>query len=451
MNEPIDVKSKLEIFLGLEKEVRAAKDVRTISFIISNLSKRLLPYSQAFVWQKAAMGFNVIAFSATSSINNKAPYIVWLQTNVIPWLRNKYKDKAVIVNKADLSDELMRVWDTYLPDYIIYCPFKNFFGADADAGAVFISETPWNENHLTITTELQQLYEHAWQLVSRPEQKKIIMRLFTKKKRYGMIVGSIIMIIIILLLPVRQTVLANAEVAPKNPILISSSIEGIIQTIAVEPNQLVKQNQLLFTLDKVTLENNYQQAQAALLVAEERYRRAYQGAYNDPKAKADILVLDQDVKKAKNDLEYAKTLLERSQITAPAAGIIIFSSPKYWLGRPIKIGEQVMLLAIEKDKKLDIEVPQADMISIQHGDAVNFYPDIDPLNSIKATVDYASYIATPTANNKLDYYVAANFEAGENIPRYGAHGTAKLYGRRVTLFFYIFKRPLIYLQSKLGI
>ncbi len=92
-----------------------------------------------------------------------------------------------------------------------------------------------------------------------------------------------------------------------------------------------------------------------------------------------------------------------------------------------------------------------DMIEIHQNDKVKFFPDVNPLHAITAQVDYASFVATATPAGKLNYYVAANFNEKKNIPRYGAHGTAKIYGHYVSLFFYLFKRPLIYIQSKLGV
>lgn len=136
---------------------------------------------------------------------------------------------------------------------------------------------------------------------------------------------------------------------------------------------------------------------------------------------------------------------------APEDGIIIFSAPKDWLGKPIKVGEQVMLLASEDQKKLDIEIPQSDMIQIKPGDNIKFYPDINPLHALYAKVNYASFVAVPANDNKLKYYVSATFDPDQTIPRYGSHGTAKLYGNRVSLFFYLFKRPIIWLQSMVGI
>ena len=36
------------------------------------------------------------------------------------------------------------------------------------------------------------------------------------------------------------------------------------------------------------------------------------------------------------------------------------------------------------------------------------------------------------------------------IPRIGLRGTAKVYGEKVSLFYYLFRRPITYLRQHLG-
>jgi hypothetical protein len=121
------------------------------------------------------------------------------------------------------------------------------------------------------------------------------------------------------------------------------------------------------------------------------------------------------------------------------------------LGKPVKIGEQVMLLAGVNNKQLDINVAVDDMIPMKESDNVRFFPNVDPLRSLDAKIDYASYIAAPGRDQTLTYFVAAQFNPNQKILRYGLRGTAKVYGSRVTLFFYLFRRPIAFLQSFLGV
>ncbi len=444
-------KNIFKAFLRLEKEVRASKDVRHLAFVMANHSNHILPYTQAVVWKKTITGYSILSISATSSVNHKSPYIVWLEKNLIPELSNKFSDHVTNVSKDVISTKLKKDWEEYLTDYLIYCPFRSFKGDEVEGGILFIHATAWPEGQTQIVEELRLVFEHTWQLTNQPQKEKWVKKFFSKKKRRYILATILVILIALFAIPVRQTVLAPAEITPKDPILVSSSIEGIINQIDVKPNQQVNQGQILFSLDKITLENKYQQAEKALSVSEEKYRRAYQDAYNNPKSKAELAVLKAEMEKATNELNYSKLLLARSNIKAQHEGIVIFSSPKYWLGRPVKVGEQVMLLAGKDNKQLEVNIPQASMIQINPGDEVKFFPDVDPLSAIGAKVNYASFVATASETGELTYYVSATFNDNKNLPRYGAHGTAKIYGKPVSLFFYLFKRPIVFIQSHLGL
>jgi hypothetical protein len=50
----------------------------------------------------------------------------------------------------------------------------------------------------------------------------------------------------------------------------------------------------------------------------------------------------------------------------------------------------------------------------------------------------------------LSYKISASFE-GEEIPRIGLRGTAKIYGSRVTLFYYLFRKPITFVRQLIGV
>ena len=91
-----------------------------------------------------------------------------------------------------------------------------------------------------------------------------------------------------LTIPVRQTVLAPAEIAAEDPGVVSASLNGVIEKIYVKPNQQVKQGQKLFSLDEIVLQNDFEESMKTLDVTREKYRRAYQHAYVKKENKAQI-------------------------------------------------------------------------------------------------------------------------------------------------------------------
>ncbi len=441
--------SLFERIYWLEKQVRQAHSLKHLAFIIANHSKKFIPYAQAAIWQKAPLGLRIYAISATSSINQNSPYIRWLQNECLPWLLKNAGNEVKTFSSTEIPSKLKQGWDEYMTDYLLFCPFVK--EDKTSAGILLSNPEPWSESEVSIAKELQEIYSYAWFAMTKPATKPKLKKFF-KSKRFLKITGITAGIIVLLLIiPIKLSVLAPAEIAPQNPILVSASIKGMIKTVNVKPNSLVKKNQLLFTLDSITLQNRYNQAQQSLHIAQEKYRQANQHALHNPGSKNKLSLLKAEVEKQKNELAYARDLLGRSKVRAEKDGVIIFSSPEHLLGKPINIGERVMLLASQDKKQLDVKVAADDMIQIKRGYKVSFFPNIDPLHSIEGTVNYASFIATPVDNETLAYEVVADFSSDKKLPRFGSQGTAKIYGKRVSLFFYLFKRPLVFIQSWLGV
>jgi len=320
-----------------------------------------------------------------------------------------------------------------------------------NSGLLFTKQTAWKDHELTIIAELAGCYQHAWSALKNKNHRGLKGIRFTKKQTKITMASIAVALILLFLIPIRQSVLAPAEIAAKNPIVVSATVDGVIEKIFVEPNQFAKKNTLLFRLDSITLRNHHEQAEKAFLVAKEKYRKAYQHAFSDPESKAQLPILRTEVAKQLAEMNYTRSLLSRVEIRAHQDGIVIYSSIKDWIGKPVKVGERVMLIANPDKKELDIELPVDNAISLKPGSRIKLYLNVDPFNSITATLRYASYSAEPQADGQLSYHLKADFNPGEKIPRIGLKGTAKIYGKKVSLFYYIFWRPISYLRRTFGL
>ena len=93
-----------------------------------------------------------------------------------------------------------------------------------------------------------------------------------------------------------------------------------------------------------------------------------------------------------------------------------------------------------------------DAIVLNEGAEVDVFLDADPLNPITAIVTSMAYIAEKYNQDTLTYRIYADFnEAEKENLRVGLQGTAKLYGKRVSVFFYLFRRPISYVRQFLGV
>jgi len=153
----------------------------------------------------------------------------------------------------------------------------------------------------------------------------------------------------------------------------------------------------------------------------------------------------------KAEMDYQKALLDRIQVRAPRAGIAVFADRNDWIGRPVDIGQKIMTIAGPRDTWLEIWVPVEDAINLEPGAGVRFFLNIDPLSPFDGTLKQTSFEAERSPSDVLAYRLKAEFSGAAANPRLGLKGTAKVYGARTTLFYFLFRRPLAAVRRLLGL
>jgi hypothetical protein len=110
-----------------------------------------------------------------------------------------------------------------------------------------------------------------------------------------------------------------------------------------------------------------------------------------------------------------------------------------------------MMIADPSLIDVTIYVPPEDAVELEQGSEVNLLLHVDPLSPLQAKIERSSYEATVAPDGTLAYVVRAELAPGQGLPRIGLRGTAKIYAQRVTLGYYLLRKPLAYLRRTLGI
>jgi len=142
--------------------------------------------------------------------------------------------------------------------------------------------------------------------------------------------------------------------------------------------------------------------------------------------------------------------LARTELKAPHAGIAVFSDVNDWIGRPVTIGERILMIADPEQVELEVQLPIADAIKLELGAEVQFFLNVDPANPVTASLYYSAYQAEVTPDDMLAYRLKATFTPTTKLPRIGLKGTAKVFGAKVPLIYYILRRPLATLRLWIG-
>ena len=141
----------------------------------------------------------------------------------------------------------------------------------------------------------------------------------------------------------------------------------------------------------------------------------------------------------------------RCHIVEPRAGIAVFDDPSEWIGRPVAVGEKVMLVAAETDTEVEAWLPVGDAGQAQPGNRLTVFLNAAPLSPVHAVVRSVAYEASARPDGTLAHRIRASLSDGQDKPRLGLKGTARIDSDNVPLLWWLFRRPLATVRQTLGV
>lgn len=429
--------------LGLMERARSASGTAELCFIMVNETRSFVSYSQAALWIE---GEGLAAVSGVSEINRSAPFAVWLSRvfgSIVP-----ERDSPLIAGHDSLTAEEANAWHEFFPAHAIWLALSAPDGTRLGT-LVLAREAPWKQTELLLLRELAGNYGLAWAWHTRSRgfkfwRNKLRFRRWTLAALAGLAALSMV--------PVRLSVLAPAEIVARHPVVVRSPLDGVVDKIEVEPNEHVKQGQVLFSLDVTTLNGRLEVAQRALATEIAEFDKNAQQAFNDRDASAQLGVIRARVAERRAEAAQLEAVLDQSRIRAPQNGVVVLDSAAEWAGRPVAVGEKVLAIADVLDTEVEAWLAPGDMIELPDKAALTLFSNIDPLHPIAATIRYVAYEASERPDGSHAYRVRAAIadKDGQRLLRLGLRGTARLDGKRVPLAYWLMRRPLVAVRQILG-
>ena len=443
----------LTLVMELESMARKAVTKEELGFVMVNQTRRLINYTQAAVLlfdEDSSPFAKVLSISGISVIDKHVPMAVWLKKVVRAMAADAAKGgagvrKTVAIDEKYLSRGGYEDWQKFASPHLLWVPLF-FNDGSMVGGIVLMRKNEFAEHETLIIKRLAEAYGYSMGTILFAKRRRMS---WDKKKK--ILWGSLTAMALAMLLPVRMSALAQVSIEPYKARMVSAPIDGIIAEIKVDPNTYVDENQLLFTFDDTAARNSYEVAVQTLKLARAKRDRARQGAFSDAASKRELAVLESEVKLRETELIYSKEVMEKINVKSERAGLVLFDDPKALIGRPIKVGERVMMIADPTSIRAKAKLVVSDSIVLKENAPVTLFLDVDPLNPLKAKVTQASYEATATPDGKSVYSISAVLGEEEKLPRIGLQGTAKIYGDRTTLFFYLFRKPISIVRKTLGL
>ncbi|KHN92633.1 HlyD family secretion protein [Pectobacterium actinidiae] len=427
-------------FLDVERLARAAATSEELAYCIVNDSQPL------FGFRHAALIINgrVRAVTGVTQPTPHAPFVAFIERacSQLQAADNAKFRQCSVIEAAQLDEQSRSDWLALSAPEALWSPLNDRQGNPF--GAIWYArEQPWQNADRILAEQLGGAFSHAW-LALEPQTSRWRQRRISWK-----IVVPVLLILASLFIPVRQSVLAPAEVVPHQGRVVSAPLDGVIQSFAVQPNQSVHQGDVLVRFDDTSLKAQADVAERALNVAEAEHRASSQRAFQDTDSKARLDFLAAQVAQKRAERDYANALLNRAEIRAERDGIAVFADADRWAGKPVRTGERLMELADPMLAALRIELDVGDAIQLKQDAPITLFLDSDPLTPHAAQLERIAYESEQTPAGNLAYRLDGRFT--DAPPRIGLRGTAKLSGDYVPLAVYLFRRPLAVIRQAIGL
>jgi hypothetical protein len=437
----------LVTLLQLESQVRAAQTVKELCFLLANETRRIIAFQQACVFSIGSHLGSVCQVEVASSVavvNRKSPMVQWIEEVVTSLWDQHALNAPCHVSAEQCPKHLQADWRQFAFPHVLWCPIM--WGDQHVMGGMWLArERPWQEGEIQLIRRFAETVAHAWNALGK---KKTFVRNWTVSKRWLWV--GLVLLVGVMCIPVRLSTLAPVQVVAREPVVVTAPLEGVIAEIVVQPNTLVQEGATLFRYEDTKFRNDYDVAEKNLAVGFMEYRKVTQGAFYDEKTGAGMPVQASEVRLKEAGRDYAWEVLQQVEVKASRHGLVLFGDKSDWTGKPVVIGERIMEVANPEEYELKIDLPVEDAIVLREGAEVEVFLNADPLKAIPARLTHASYHAEVLPTQELAYRVKAQVVEPPDTIRIGWQGTAKIYGDRVSLFFYMFRRPLSVVRQTIG-
>ena len=248
---------------------------------------------------------------------------------------------------------------------------------------------------------------------------------------------------------------ATGKIQPTTEVDVSSEMSGVIRSVKVDNNSLVKKGDVLAELDSVKLNAQLERVKAALAAAQARVLTAratvtetdvalvraitlqkkgisstqdLEGARaaND-RAAASLAAAEADVAVAEADVKLQAADVEKSRILSPVNGIVLKRAAEPGQTVASSLQAPILFTLAEDLRRMQVEanVDEADIGTVKTGQKATFTVDAYPGHSFPALIETIEYSPRIT-DNVVTYTAVLAVDNKELLLRPGMTATAQI-------------------------
>ncbi len=434
--------------LKIEAQLRQVRSYQELTYFLANEFRIFIRAQQVFVVRSQEnSALKIVAVSALTHVDGSAPLVVGMQDLLRDVGRTDglARHRAMDLRGSDYAGSDLA--QTYPLPSLLWMPVLDLEG-QVLGGMIFARIEPWSPSEIAVAEHLAGAAAMMW-LAVRPKSwfrpGKILATGRSRLVALGVAVA-------IAVWPVSMSALAPAEVAPKDSWIVTAGVDGVVESVEVDPNAQVTSDQAVVRISDTVWRNRYEIAQREVEVAQSQQKRAAQLAFIDIQGRHELAVAQSELELKLAERDFAQEMLRRTVVTAQRDGIAFFADKRDLIGRPVATGEKLMEIVDPKSIQFNIDLPVSDAIVLTPGARVKIFLDSDPLRPVEAVLVRSDYKARQRDSQILSFRLVA--QAAENdlkSVRLGVRGTAQIYSDKTPLIVYLLRRPLAAARQSLGI
>lgn len=435
---------------SLAAKARSADTEAALHFSIVNDTFALLPYRAALLCTVRGRRGHLAHASGLTAVDRRTPYGSWVEAVTDYWLGSSpHKTRMSL---TDVPATMQAAWQEYWPATVHMHPLRAHDGAVL-AVVIYLSDNEWPpvaDAMLAVLHQTQgaalealRLRRSFWKRVWRRPDGRLSAGPWWLALAMAAMAAAMVV-------PIRQFVVAPAEIISLETMAVTAPVDGIIASVAVRPNQTVRRGDLLLRLDDTVIRNRLLAARQSLEVARAEYLATAHRSLVATDRVSEVAVLRGRINEKLAEVDYLQEQLRLFDIRASREGLAVYGQEIDLVGKPVSPGQKVMDIADPTRMGVQVWVPVADAINLKPGERFELMLYADPLTARTATIEQASYHALRSPEGVAAYRVRARLDVAD-ASRLGLRGSAKMKGEEVSLGYFLFRRPIMVLRQRLGL
>ena len=274
-------------------------------------------------------------------------------------------------------------------------------------------------------------------------QKKQKFLALEKRRRALFLAAAAVAVVFLAVFPFPMRVEGGATVSPSRLARIEPEVAGVVRQVYVREGQHVARGQVLADLE----DWDYR---AALAGAEAKYQTALSEmnhalAHNDGAAAG---VQRVQANYWQSEVQRDQQRLEKTRLRSPVDGWVTTPHVQDFTGRKFEPGDNFAEVADNSTVTVNVAVDEPDLPMLRTGARGWVKLDGFPARTFKGTVDIVSP-QSEMAGDQRTFYARVEVSNPGNVIRAGMSGRAKVAVGWHPVGYVLFRRPAIWLYSKL--